>query len=101
MGPVGAGTVLAYLANRLAAVGQALFFFQAEDGIRDYKVTGVQTCALPISSTRIFLSPVEGDKTAMAASSNDSESPVATVYNTALPPGSAHGYLYRRSPFAK
>src|SRR5256885_8437402 len=23
------------------------FFFQAEDGIRDYKVTGVQTCALP------------------------------------------------------
>src|SRR5256885_10951544 len=23
-------------------------FFQAEDGIRDYKVTGVQTCALPI-----------------------------------------------------
>ena len=28
------------------------FFFQAEDGIRDYKVTGVQTCALPISSGR-------------------------------------------------
>src|SRR3989454_7204309 len=26
-----------------------VFFFQAEDGIRDYKVTGVQTCALPIS----------------------------------------------------
>src|SRR2546426_12138425 len=28
------------------------FFFQAEDGIRDYKVTGVQTCALPISRSR-------------------------------------------------
>src|SRR5256885_8382328 len=27
------------------------FFFQAEDGIRDYKVTGVQTCALPISAS--------------------------------------------------
>src|ERR1022692_891232 len=27
-----------------------VFFFQAEDGIRDYKVTGVQTCALPICS---------------------------------------------------
>src|SRR5256885_10048253 len=27
-----------------------LSFFQAEDGIRDYKVTGVQTCALPICS---------------------------------------------------
>src|SRR5262249_58919681 len=26
------------------------FFFQAEDGIRDWSVTGVQTCALPISS---------------------------------------------------
>src|SRR2546426_4541439 len=29
------------------------FFFQAEDGIRDYKVTGVQTCALPISSVTL------------------------------------------------
>ena len=29
-------------------VGVGVFFFQAEDGIRDYKVTGVQTCALPI-----------------------------------------------------
>src|SRR5215208_5041641 len=27
------------------------FFFQAEDGIRDGHVTGVQTCALPISAT--------------------------------------------------
>src|SRR5436190_5741324 len=27
-----------------------IFFFQAEDGIRDHCVTGVQTCALPISS---------------------------------------------------
>src|SRR5256885_5061379 len=30
------------------------FFFQAEDGIRDYKVTGVQTCALPISRRGIL-----------------------------------------------
>src|SRR5256885_10764668 len=29
------------------------FFFQAEDGIRDYKVTGVQTCALPILQRRL------------------------------------------------
>src|SRR5207248_8190741 len=28
------------------------FFFQAEDGIRDRTVTGVQTCALPISRSR-------------------------------------------------
>src|SRR5205807_7106516 len=31
------------------SVSLIFFFFQAEDGIRDYKVTGVQTCALPIS----------------------------------------------------
>src|SRR5690606_40860439 len=29
------------------------FFFQAEDGIRDFHVTGVQTCALPISAQHI------------------------------------------------
>src|SRR3712207_6954917 len=34
--------------NRDALI--AFFFFQAEDGIRDIGVTGVQTCALPISS---------------------------------------------------
>ena len=33
------------------------FFFQAEDGIRAYKVTGVQTCALPICSD-MRLTPV-------------------------------------------
>src|SRR5690606_39695900 len=31
------------------AVVLFVFFFQAEDGIRDFHVTGVQTCALPIS----------------------------------------------------
>src|SRR2546430_3564362 len=30
-------------------LGNYFFFFQAEDGIRDLTVTGVQTCALPIS----------------------------------------------------
>src|SRR5690606_39813356 len=29
-----------------------VFFFQAEDGIRDFHVTGVQTCALPIYSPK-------------------------------------------------
>src|SRR5690606_39605256 len=29
------------------------FFFQAEDGIRDFHVTGVQTCALPIFARRL------------------------------------------------
>src|SRR5690606_40466101 len=31
-----------------ALLGVCCFFFQAEDGIRDFHVTGVQTCALPI-----------------------------------------------------
>src|SRR5207237_1628346 len=35
-----------------------VFFFQAEDGIRDSSVTGVQTCALPIS--RATSSPAKG-----------------------------------------
>src|SRR5256885_11983692 len=33
---------------RMQLQSSLYFFFQAEDGIRDYKVTGVQTCALPI-----------------------------------------------------
>src|SRR5256885_8905297 len=39
------------LGTQTVAIRNMLFFFQAEDGIRDYKVTGVQTCALPISKT--------------------------------------------------
>src|SRR5690606_41127395 len=31
-----------------------VFFFQAEDGIRDFHVTGVQTCALPIWGTNVL-----------------------------------------------
>src|SRR5205807_7352447 len=34
---------------------------QAEDGIRDYKVTGVQTCALPISNIQIHEGEVHFD----------------------------------------
>src|SRR5689334_23679001 len=41
------------------------FFFQAEDGIRDGTVTGVQTCALPISKGSIsFL--ITGDEESVA-----------------------------------
>src|SRR5438132_14353586 len=42
-------TALCYGLNYLCFV-LLFFFFQAEDGIRDHCVTGVQTCALPISS---------------------------------------------------
>src|SRR2546430_6992359 len=35
------------------SVCYCVFFFQAEDGIRDLTVTGVQTCALPILGERV------------------------------------------------
>src|SRR5947209_9977831 len=36
------------LGSRPITLSRSFFFFQAEDGIRDIGVTGVQTCALPI-----------------------------------------------------
>src|SRR5262249_60103067 len=38
-----------------------VFFFQAEDGIRDWSVTGVQTCALPISAVGVGDVKCQGD----------------------------------------
>src|SRR5256884_6506730 len=40
--------VLGVMAGRSGVVDVVVFVFQAEDGIRDVAVTGVQTCALPI-----------------------------------------------------
>src|SRR5690606_40551016 len=37
-------------------------FFQAEDGIRDFHVTGVQTCALPISPSQLAREPAGGEE---------------------------------------
>src|SRR5258706_4363785 len=39
--------------NSLARSACVFFFFQAEDGIRDWSVTGVQTCALRISAAEV------------------------------------------------
>src|SRR2546422_3959558 len=46
-----------------------VFFFQAEDGIRDVAVTGVQTCALPICLDRHL--KTQGDKTAIIFEADD------------------------------
>src|SRR5688572_31326864 len=43
----------------------SFFFFQAEDGIRDLTVTGVQTCALPIF-TKVRAVPKTPGRTAIA-----------------------------------
>src|SRR2546425_5385201 len=42
-----------FLVTQCTYQQHVFFFFQAEDGIRDKLVTGVQTCALPISSRRV------------------------------------------------
>src|SRR5207302_7631022 len=43
-------TLIKYIEGTLERICKSalVFFFQAEDGIRDFHVTGVQTCALPI-----------------------------------------------------
>src|SRR5437868_9484985 len=55
-------SVLYYTINLMFSVivyFLSFFFFQAEDGIRDRNVTGVQTCALPISAA---IDPRLGDR---------------------------------------
>src|SRR5699024_11920970 len=51
------------------------FFFQAEDGIRDRNVTGVQTCALPISAAVLLKQAAGIDK----ASGEPNKNKIATV----------------------
>src|SRR2546430_3320981 len=57
MGSRGGETRTAQVIGREHKVDQ-FFFFQAEDGIRDLTVTGVQTCALPISVLALALPAV-------------------------------------------
>src|SRR2546429_2463063 len=49
-------TTLNYISLSSVTLLLFFFFFQAEDGIRDVAVTGVQTCALPISPHRSGIS---------------------------------------------
>src|SRR5688500_19338876 len=58
------------------------FFFQAEDGIRDYKVTGVQTCALPISCPLGVGSRLRSPSTCSAIAVEDSARPSAATRAT-------------------
>src|SRR5256885_10235749 len=55
----GSDKTLSNRRGRLRERVARLFFFQAEGGIRDYKVTGVQTCALPICVLRAHHAAVE------------------------------------------
>src|SRR5438552_18815109 len=59
------------------------FFFQAEDGIRDDLVTGVQTCALPIFVSRRSSSP------AITARSTSARRSSCSVRSSPLPPSAS------------
>src|SRR5205823_11989190 len=48
---------LAVTPQMQSSSSKRFFFFQAEDGIRDKPVTGVQTCALPICLCRLLSAP--------------------------------------------
>src|SRR5439155_5848562 len=65
-----------------------IFFFQAEDGIRDGHVTGVQTCALPISSINSGWSVAKSANFVAAMSGADNGSTACPCGQTgrSLPP---------------
>src|SRR2546430_6404679 len=73
------------------------FFFQAEDGIRDLTVTGVQTCALPISDspTARRWPAAPRDSCRVAAGARGSRCPDAWTGAPPLEPRRGYG---RRSP---
>src|SRR5690348_17625485 len=70
--------------------GRTSFFFQAEDGIRDGRVTGVQTCALPI-----LREVIEGTKNetrwSLPVSSVSTDIAVSSVTSVIASPKSASG----------
>src|SRR5216683_3094225 len=71
------------------------FFFQAEDGIRDLIVTGVQTCALPISScepTRCLRHPrsLPGSETGVEGHRGSPAARIAGTRRHALAPEERH-----------
>src|SRR2546422_8027814 len=64
----------------------SVFFFQAEDGIRDVAVTGVQTCALPISAATSLNYPLYqalGADFAVAIATAPIDTTVVTVHDVA------------------
>src|SRR5215203_6425942 len=62
------------------------FFFQAEDGIRDIGVTGVQTCALPIGRARWRQRRSDPSARSALARETDRTTAGATALPVSLPP---------------
>src|SRR2546425_5464110 len=77
------------------------FFFQAEDGIRDKLVTGVQTCALPISPLLPHVNPglmVERDLAALREVSVSMGLMLETVAERLGSPGLGHDRAPDKAP---
>src|SRR6266849_8996415 len=95
-----------------------IFFFQAEDGIRDPLVTGVQTCALPISLVsptmygdglrcaggslkRLFTHSAVGGSVTVPQGADLSISARSAALGAPIPAGAARFYqMYYRDPSA-
>src|SRR5436309_7753398 len=77
------------------------FFFQAEDGIRDFHVTGVQTCALPILSIlargRGFLCGATAGRTTLNGEGLQHEDGHSQMLATAVPNIRAYDPAFARS----
>src|SRR5688572_31846822 len=67
------------------ARASGVFVFQAEDGIRDLTVTGVQTCALPIYSRKVYVDAGRV-RVPMREISLGGGQPPLRVYDTSGPP---------------
>src|SRR2546422_1887195 len=74
-----------------------VFFFQAEDGIRDVAVTGVQTCALPISPFRgglVLVAPNGGESWTVGSTQAITWTTAGTIANVKLEYSTDGGVTY-------
>ena len=68
-----------------AGGGGVVFFFQAEDGIRDWSVTGVQTCALPIWGVTSSAGPAERKRLPLGLVVYKYQSYIRFIFNISKP----------------
>src|SRR5690625_3554132 len=85
----------------MAVSGVLLFFFQAEDGIRDGHVTGVQTCALPISRSGVVAAAAEEVSANIQTVASGAEQMGASIREIAHSANEAAGVAARATDVAR